>query len=416
MDKVTGSKPKHYPSIYRKILLSFGVFTIITFSVFGMVIYQAENQMEVISLHHWLDTEAKQYQMEYLKAGDAAELPDPSEFSTYLSQASAPEWLRAYQTPGFFEHLLGTEDKHFLVAPHPSGQDLMYIVFQDDADDYLDEYESNLHINTVLIGVISSLLMAFYGSYVVYSLARPLTRIKQKIMQMPPDQPTFDVDTAYEETRLIEQTLLDSKNDISAYFQREKEFSRFASHELRTPIMVIQGSTDLLAQVPALPPIAQKAVGRLQDASTQMRVLTEAFLLLGKAHIEEHHFSAQRLSDALNQQLTEMAPLFAKQGASYQLSVSEPATVHAPSSFISIIINNLIKNAFSYSIGDIKITLCEYTLTITNRHNGHETYNAGYGCGLVIVQRICERMNWTFNTDDNGSQFIATIRFSNGKD
>lgn len=412
MDKVIDSKPKHYPSIYWKILLSFGFFIIITFTVFGMVIYQAQNQMEVISLHHWLDTEAKQYRTEYLKVGDAAALPNPSEFSTYLSQQSAPDWLKAYQTPGFFEHVLGTEDKHFLVAPHPSGHDLMYIVFQDDADDYLDEYESSLHTNTLLIGAVSSLLMVLYGSYVVYSLAHPLTRIKQKIMQMPPNEPVFDVDTEYEETRLIEQALLDSKNDISAYFQREKEFSRFASHELRTPIMVIQGSTDLLTQIPTLPSVAQKAVIRLQAASTQMRVLTETFLLLGKAHIEDHHFSTQRLNDALTQQLTEMAPLFAKQGTNYQLSISDPATVYAPSSFISIIINNLIKNAFSYSIGDIDISLSTHTLTITNRHNGHETYNAGYGCGLVIVQRICERMHWAFSTEDNGYQFVATVRFS----
>ncbi|MCV5246758.1 hypothetical protein OFC58_39780, partial [Escherichia coli] len=73
--------------------------------------------------------------------------------------------------------------------------------------------------------------------------------------------------------------MLDNKNDIAGYFKREQEFSRFASHELRTPIMVIKGSTDILTRLPDQPRVAQKAITRMQSACDEMRVLTEAFLL-----------------------------------------------------------------------------------------------------------------------------------------
>ena len=85
--------------------------------------------------------------------------------------------------------------------------------------------------------------------------------------------------------------------------------------------------------------------------------------------------------------------------------------VHAPESFVTIVINNLIKNAFSYSIGDIEIVLNGTQLTIVNRHDGNETYNAGYGCGLVIVKRICERMSWPFELNDDGMRFTAKVDF-----
>lgn len=137
---------------------------------------------------------------------------------------------------------------------------------------------------------------------------------------MPPDQPAFEVETKFSETRHIEQTLLDSKNDIAGYFRREQEFSRFASHELRTPIMVIAGSTDILSRVPDQPRVAQKAIARMQAACEDMRVLTEAFLLLGKEKIEPQHFGEQTLLVCLHQQLEELAPLFAKQDAHYQLN------------------------------------------------------------------------------------------------
>lgn len=149
----------------------------------------------------------------------------------------------------------------------------------------------------------------------------------------------------------------------------------------------------------------------MQTACDEMRVLTEAFLLLGKEKVEDQHYADHALLGCLNQQLAELAPLFAKQGAEYKLDELNSGMVHAPESFVTIVINNLIKNAFSYSIGDIEIVLNGTQLTIVNRHDGNETYNAGYGCGLVIVERICERMSWPFELNDDGMRFTAKVDF-----
>jgi signal transduction histidine kinase len=411
MDKVTDLKHKDYPSIYRKIRWGFGLMTFAMFTLFWSLIYVAENKLEVLSLHHWLDTEVVLYKENYKKQGWDAPLPNVMEFDSYWSKAPTPDWLLSFKFPGFYEYLLGEEDKHFVVFEHPSGEGLMYIVFQDDSDDYLDEYESSLHQFTFFLGGLFSIIMVGYGVYMVRILSRPLAKIEGKIGCMPPDQPAFEVDTKFSETRHIEQTLLDSKNNIAGYFRREQEFSRFASHELRTPIMVIKGSADILSRVPEQPRVAQKAIARLQLASEEMRVLTEAFLLLGKENVEPQHYGDHELIVCLNQQLEELAPLFAKQGAEYQLREKDSGVVHAPESFITIVINNLVKNAFSYSVGDIEIELNSTQLVVVNRHDGNETYNAGYGCGLVIVQRICERMSWPFELEDDGVRFTAKIDF-----
>ncbi|MFV8454933.1 sensor histidine kinase [Vibrio owensii] len=411
MDKATDSRHKEYPSIYRKIRWGFGLMTFAMFTLFWSLIYVAENKLEVLSLHHWLDTEVALYKENYQQMGWDAPLPNVMEFDSYWSEAPTPDWLLSFKFPGFYEYLLGEEDKHFVVFEHPSGKGLMYIVFQDDSDDYLDEYESSLHQFTFFLGGLFSIIMVGYGVYMVRILSRPLAKIEDKIGRMPPDQPTFEVDTKFSETRHIEQTLLNSKNEIAGYFKREQEFSRFASHELRTPIMVIKGSTDILSRVPEQLPIAQKAITRMQSACEEMRVLTEAFLLLGKEKVEPQHYADHALLRCLNQQLDELAPLFAKQGAEYKLEETNSGMVHAPESFVTIVINNLIKNAFSYSVGDIEIALNGTQLTIMNRHDGNETYNAGYGCGLVIVERICERMSWPFELEDDGVRFTAKIDF-----
>lgn len=400
------------PSFFKKIRLTFIVLTSVMFLLFWGLIYFAQDRLEVISLEHRLTTETQEYLKNYRRYGFKADKPDPQELDTYWSKEELPGWLEPYQTPGFFEEQLGPEDKHFLVTKHPSGIGWLYVVFQDDADDYLDEYEDNLHLITFLVGAVFLLSVMAYGLYFVRLLSRPLIQIEEKIDSMAPDKPDFVVDTRYRETRSIEYTLLDNKAKIASYFQREQEFSRFASHELRTPIMVIKGSTELLRKVPDMPRVATKAVNRIEYAGNQMQILTEAFLLLGKEDIEAHHISRESLSEHIHTVLKNMAEHFAKQDASYQLKEVDPGTVDAPSSFIDIVMANLLKNAFSYSIGDIVVELTDKSLIVTNLHDGNDMHNSGYGCGLVIIERVCNRMNWQFNTENDGKLFKARVVFA----
>ena len=400
------------PSFFKKIRMTFIVLTSVMFLLFWGLIYFAQDRLEVISLEHRLSTETQEYLNNYQRYGFKAEKPDPQELDTYWSREEHPEWLDPYQTSGFFEEQLGPEDKHFLVTKHPSGSGWLYVVFQDDADDYLDDYEDNLHLITFLVGAVFLIAVIAYGLYFVRLFSRPLIQIEEKIKAMAPDKPDFEVDTPYKETRSIEYTLLDNKAKISAYFQREQEFSRFASHELRTPIMVIKGSTELLKKVPDMPRVANKAVARIEYAGNQMQILTEAFLLLGKEDIESHHISNESLSEHIQTVLSNMAEHFAKQDATYELKEKHPSSIEAPSSFIDIVIANLLKNAFSYSIGDIVIELTEKTLVITNQHDGNDMHNSGYGCGLVIIERICTRMDWDFNTNNDGKLFKAKVVFA----
>ncbi|GLS89335.1 two-component sensor histidine kinase [Psychromonas marina] len=402
---------KQYPSIYRHIRRHLSISLLVIFAVFGSTVYLAESKLEVISLHHWLDTELDRYEKEYAIYGLGTKLPNTAEFDTYWTEREMPKWLAPFQKIGFNEHLLGTEDKHFIIANHPSGKGLMYIVFKKDADDFLDIYEESLHSYIVFFGLFIALGVVIYSFYFMRLLSKPLLAIEQKISLMTPNQKMSEAETKYRETRHIEQTFINNKKDIEGFFQRETEFSRFSSHELRTPIMVIKGSSELLARIPNQPPVAQKAIKRVQQACEDMQVLSEAFLLLGKESIEEVHYKEVNLEEALKKQLNELQILFLKQGLDYSLSLDHPATIKCPPSFVFIVINNLIKNAFSYSVADIQVSLEQQHLTITNRHQGNETYQAGYGCGLVIVERVCERMGWIFTSKDTGEAFIALVKF-----
>jgi len=413
MDKASdlNLKNRQYPSIYHRVRRHLGIFLLAVFGCFGSIVYIAEDHLEVISLHHWLDTEVERYVTEYKVYELGTKLPNVREFDSYWSELELPDWLASYQQTGFYEHLLGAEDKHFIVFQHPSGNGLMYIVFKKDADDFLDPYEESLHNYLFLFGLIIFLAVIVYSAYFMRLFSLPLLAIEQKIKLMQPSQVMPPPQTRYRETRHIEQTLINNKREIEGFFQRETEFSRFSSHELRTPIMVIKGSVELLRKTKDQVPVALKAIKRIEQAGEEMQVLTEAFLLLGKESIKQAHFQDIDLATTIQQQLVELQPLFLRQGLDYSLQINAGAVINAPNSFVTIVINNLVKNAFSYSVADIKISLQQQELTIVNLHQGNATYQAGYGCGLVIVERICERMQWEFTQQDTGDEFIAVIDF-----
>lgn len=399
------------PSLRRRLVVALGGAGLVLLMLISGLMLVAEDKMEELSLRHWLEAEVTRYGDDWLRLGMAAPAPSPRQFSSYWTEAGRlPVWLRPYQTPGFFEHQLGEEDKHFLVARHPSGKGLLYLVFNDDADDYLDPYEDKLHLATRLIGL--ALLLAFigFGIWLVRHITGPLQRLQQRVAHLTPDQADFVPDAPWQELRDIEQALLTGKQEVSAVFAREQEFSRFASHELRTPNMVIQGSAALLGKVTALPAPATRATVRIRAAADEMALLTETFLLLGRK--EEVERPPQQVAPLIRRELARLAPLLQRESLDIRLELDEASEVNAPLSLLAIALGNLLKNALSYAEGHIEIELRGQELTISNPTAAAPDQILGYGCGLTIIQRICEKLGWQIETRLAEGIFSARLAMS----
>ena len=396
------------PSLRKRLILALGGAGLLLLLILSLLMVVAEDKMEELSLRHGLEAEVTRYNDDWLRLGHAAPAPSPRQFSSYWTEAGRlPAWLKPYQTPGFFEHQLGEEDKHFLVHAHPSGKGLLYLVFNDDADDYLDPYEDRLHLVTRLIGLALLLGCIAFGIWLVRHITRPLDRLRQRVAHLTPDQVDFVPDAPWQELREIELALLAGKHEVAAVFAREQEFSRFASHELRTPNMVIQGSAALLGKVTDLPAPAARAASRIRAASDEMALLTETFLLLGRKEAVER--PPQWVAPLIERELTRLAPLLQRENLDIRLNLDEQSEVQAPLSLLAIALGNLLKNALSYAEGHIEIALQGQVLTISNPTAAAPDQILGYGCGLTIIQRICEKLGWQIETRLEDGVFSARL-------
>ena len=75
------------------------------------------------------------------------------------------------------------------MRPHPSGEGLLYLVFNDDADDYLDPYEDQLHLATRLIGLTLLLGCIGFGIWLVRHITRRCSG--SSVAHLTPDQADF---------------------------------------------------------------------------------------------------------------------------------------------------------------------------------------------------------------------------------
>jgi len=200
---------------------------------------------------------------------------------------------------------------------------------------------------------------------------------------------------------------------IAGYNQRERNFTRDASHELRSPLTVIKMSADMLADEPTLGEFGQRSVQRIKRATREMEALVEALLILARESdkgLTEEDFV---VNDVLERELRDVRELL--EGRPVSLRLDEPArfALHGSPRVFAVLCWQLIRNACQQAEeGTIVITVHPGAVTVTNRVDMGPDKVDRHGFELAIAQRISERFAWPLELQTrDGNQHVARIRF-----
>lgn len=219
----------------------------------------------------------------------------------------------------------------------------------------------------------------------------------------------------------IEKTLA----RISAFVTRERDFTSSASHELRTPITVITGAIELLEQS-ELSAADKKALERMKRATLEMKNMIEMFLCLARETDDGCYDEQFLVMPLVSQAIASQRHLLRHKLIDVEVEqLANPGVCGHPQAF-SIAVNNLVRNAFEHTLtgqGPITIVINEQELLITNKlgsksqgqYTPLQASTHGYGLGLGIVQRLCERNAWSFALLAEASQVIARLSWHTNK-
>ncbi|WFL77791.1 HAMP domain-containing sensor histidine kinase [Altererythrobacter arenosus] len=195
-------------------------------------------------------------------------------------------------------------------------------------------------------------------------------------------------------------------DERSETLQQQEELVSFLAHELRTPLQSARTSLALLHGETA----NIVAVERLSRAISRLIRASHAALFLGAktAPVAESPLSLFAIWDQL---CAEFAPLAKHRGQTLAKATGDDPMPVAPFEAVEAIVSNLLANALRHSgSGAIRFRAEGGTFVISNSIAAD--ISPGFGLGLTIVERLCERLDWDLSVREADEHFEARITLS----
>lgn len=275
--------------------------------------------------------------------------------------------------------------------------------------------ESGYELLTVVAAVLLLLAIGVATALGVSHLLRPLSRLAQRIGAMRPEQGMERIELepgAGSELVVIADAFNGYLQRNAQFVERERTFINTASHELRTPVAVINGAAELALQANADPATMQHQLQRIQRSAREMEQLIILLLALAKDPARLAKINKPLALDALLPQIIDDHQHLTV-GKSLQLCLAPPppCEIHAPPGIVRAAVGNLLRNAIENSDnGRIDVRLQD-DATVIIRDPGHgmspEQISAIYtrmarvdggggdsGIGLELISRLCEHFGW----------------------
>jgi two-component system heavy metal sensor histidine kinase CusS len=247
---------------------------------------------------------------------------------------------------------------------------------QHDVDSELNHLR-----NAFLAALPVALLLVGLGGWVVAGRAlRPLKLIAEtaeRVTARGLDQRIADPGDSPEASRLI-QVLNRMMDRLEASFRQATRFSADASHELKTPLAIMQGELENALQAAAPGSPEQQLFSRLLEETQRLNTITRSLLLLAQADAGQLKLNREPLDlSAELEGLIEDARLLAsEQNLSFDLQVQPQLWVQGDRALLHTALFNLLSNAVKYNQpnGRVSVTLAatadEAVLTVGNTGPG----------------------------------------------
>jgi signal transduction histidine kinase len=404
----------------RAFLLQAGLISIA--AVIG--VYAAAFAIEEILVKRALEEEAR-YFWQRSKDDAGFPLPDTRNLTGFLASggntAALPESLREL-TPGF--HQLPTQAEFSVVYVSDLDSRRLYLMFDGESVGKLALYFG-------LVPLAGVLIVLYLFAWIAYRLAReaisPIVWLAQEVQKFDPQsdkRPVFSPSALPgnpdREVLALSEALSNLSRRIDDFTDRERNFTRDASHELRSPLTVIKIAADMLLSEQELDRRARNSVLRIKRSATDMEELTEAFLLLARE--SERGFAAEPvcINDVVEYELDRARFVLGDKPVSVEFHADCRLVTPGSEKVLSVLIGNLIRNAFNYTdAGTVRLQVERRAFIIEDSgvgisdekvdqvfqpfFRGDNKSRGGHGVGLTIVKRLSDRFGWPvqFNSTVN---------------
>ena len=379
--------------------------------------YQFTLALEARLVAQTLDTELVDYIAR--RRNDAHALPPSSQalrtwvISKTAKPGDTPQWLRELDV-GL--HRRNVDGRGWFIEVRDEA-DARFAIMLDDAS--IRVREAKLRRFLFVAGLLAAVLGGAIGWWLAGRVIAPVRQLAERVSALHPEQPMapFPAISRDDEIAWLQEAFFDYQARLAEFVRREQAFTADASHELRTPVAVVMGAVEVLRANPDLTSGQARAVERIGRAAVDMEHLIAALLRLARENPEQTSGAVLcRIDNIINGVVEHLAHVYANKPVRVVVE-AEPAEVKADCRLLGVVIENLLRNALTYTEeGEVRVLADEDGVCVhdtgpgipeAHRDRVFERHFQGRpggaaGIGLELATRVAERHGWRVELRDPG--------------
>ena len=299
-------------------------------------------------------------------------------------------------------------------------------------------FVTSLVISSIIIGIIAVAVVAGLGMVASHVMLAPMRKMIRQIDAIDVSDLSKRLDDvdSQDELRELTERINNMLSDIEDSFNRQKKFVSDASHELKTPIAVIRGYSDMLTRWGKDDKaVLDESVEAIKREAENMQRIVEQLLFLAKLG----KFTLSPTVFDLADELRSLIDAYSVAGVSNPITYAglEKCTVNLDKNMIAECVRALTDNAIKYSDptapieirldradGGVKIEVADHGQGIAEKDLPY-VFDRFYRCdrarardgnstglGLTITKSIVETMHGKVNVVSavgKGSTFTVFV-------
>jgi len=267
-------------------------------------------------------------------------------------------------------------------------KNFIIIVYKKNIDNKIENFEDTL----LFLDPILLLLLLFAASKLIDKILFPIKKLIETTKDISVNNFSSTIELPKKEDEIKE--LVNSFNTMIIRLKEGVEnldrFNNDVSHELKTPLTVIQGEIEITLRKLREPQEYQKSMQVIYYEAKQMQSIVENLLLLTKYSQQNIQQSFQECQ--LDSMLIEVLDKFSKQIKEKQLNIKlkklESTSSKVNKTLFYSIFSNLIDNAIKYTPQGKNIYISFYT---KNEYMYFEIQDEGIGIDKSQLSKITDR-------------------------
>ncbi len=420
-------------SLRARIIIAFCLFGAVLGIVYATTVYIALDLIDDHLVDSRLNEEVEHFISHYQRYND---FPTPRSpyITAYAGTGNMPLYVLD-MTEGLVEGLHEVyreeEEYHIAVQRLSDQQTLLYLLYEVSALEFTEKRKLSIRLVLIAGVVLIMALGLWIGWLTSRKVMAPVAHLSELVDKSGPDNLPTDLSKTFfdDEVGVLAKALEEAMQRVETFVGREHRFSRYASHELRTPVTIIKGAVVLLKKkLSGEDDPAYRPLKRIERSVTNMENITETLLWLSREDVAVDQDQRLAIVAVVQETIEQNRYLIGSKPIDIEFVPEGDPQLSIPAPIFQIMLTNLIRNAIQHTAsGKINVIVKNDRVIVsdtgtgmdpddlrldTQPLSGEDRYE-GHGIGLSIVTRLCNRLDWKLEFEsDPGRGTTVQLIFS----